>query len=51
MHYTKDHVALTNISQETNYFHDSVQYPVDQSSSLFLSLGYVLCMLLKLEHF
>ena len=35
-------VAMMNISQETDYFHDSVRYPKYKSSTPFLILEYIL---------
>ena len=50
MYSTKGDVVLTNISRETKYFHDLVQYPKEESSSSFLSLGNVLSMFLNWGH-
>ena len=50
MHNTKDNVALTNISQETYYFHDFELYPKSKLLAFPRPL-YFLIMFLKPEHF
>ena len=51
MHNTVGDVSLTNISRETNYFHDLVQYLKCKKFSPFLSFTYVLSMFLNLRRF
>ena len=49
MHSAIGSVTPTNISRETDYFHVVMQY-LKQKSSFFLSLGYVLSMLINSGH-
>ena len=54
MHNNMGDVALTNISRETNYFHDLCSIrdkDTDKESSPFLNIGYFLSMSINFGQF